>query len=213
MIILIGNQKGGTGKSTVTLLLANYLVYVKKRRVRVIDMDEQQQLLAKVKRAMVLENKPGYLVLPGLGHTGVTPAEVLSHQEGEIVLIDMSCRLSDEGIPLITRASMVLCPFAYDEFSMQPTLVFAIVLRKVKPDIPFVFIPNRIKSSVNYGTKLEADKALQTFGGVTPGLADKIDFQRITTFHTPASLQGLTLPVLDLIYEHYIVRYENSGAR
>jgi chromosome partitioning protein len=30
MIILIGNQKGGAGKSTITLLLANYLTGAKR---------------------------------------------------------------------------------------------------------------------------------------------------------------------------------------
>jgi chromosome partitioning protein len=209
MKILIGNQKGGTGKSTLTLLIANYLAYVRKRRVTVIDMDEQQHLVDKAQRATILENTPGYLVVPRASPS--SPPDHLRGQPGDILLIDMSSKLSDEQIPIIASADLVFCPFAYDEFSMQPTLVFAIVLRKINPGLPFVFIPNRIKNSVNYGTKLEADKALQVFGGVTPALADKVDFQRITTFHTPVSLHALTLPVLDLIYEHYILKYEKSA--
>ncbi|MGE8424221.1 MAG: AAA family ATPase, partial [Sphingobacterium siyangense] len=39
MVILIGNQKGGAGKSTLTLLLANYLTSVHEEKVTVLDMD------------------------------------------------------------------------------------------------------------------------------------------------------------------------------
>ena len=41
VIIVFANQKGGVGKSTLCLLLANYLVYWKKD-VCVIDTDLQQ---------------------------------------------------------------------------------------------------------------------------------------------------------------------------
>lgn len=51
MIIVIGNQKGGAGKSTFTLLLANYLTMVKKRKVCIMDMDYQQSLSAKYEKA------------------------------------------------------------------------------------------------------------------------------------------------------------------
>ena len=209
MIILIGNQKGGTGKSTLTLLMANYLTQVKKRLLTVVDMDEQQHLLAKAQRAMILENKPAYPIFGTLNAAQLlSGAAPLPDRPREIVLIDMASKLSDDQISLIARADMICCPFAYDEFSMPPTLLFALVCRKINPGLPFVFIPNRIKGSVSYGTKLESDKALQAFGGVTPGLADKVDFQRITTFHTPNALHALAFPVLDLIYEHYILKNE-----
>jgi chromosome partitioning protein len=207
MIVLIGNQKGGTGKSTLVLLLANYLTHVKKRRVTVMDMDDQQQLVAKAERARILENIPVYPVISAL--TDLTfPKQLLADQQGEITLVDMPAKLADGLVPLLTRAAIVFCPFSYDEFSVQSTLLFAIVIRKINPNLPFVFIPNRIKTSVHYDTKLEVDKALRSFGGVTPVLADKVDFQRITTFHTPMSLHPVTLPVLELIYEHYLLKYE-----
>lgn len=56
MLIIIGNQKGGAGKSTLTLLLANFLTMVKKRKVTVIDMDYQQSLAQKYEKGKVLEN-------------------------------------------------------------------------------------------------------------------------------------------------------------
>ena len=55
MIIIIGNQKGGAGKSTLTLLMANYLTTVKEMPVSVIDMDYQQSIYQKYEKAKVLE--------------------------------------------------------------------------------------------------------------------------------------------------------------
>ncbi|WP_245869996.1 hypothetical protein [Pedobacter ginsengisoli] len=39
MIILIGNQKGGAGKSTLSLLLANYLLVISCRNYAVVFSD------------------------------------------------------------------------------------------------------------------------------------------------------------------------------
>jgi chromosome partitioning protein len=63
MVIIIGNQKGGAGKSTLTLLLANYLTQARQRPVTVIDMDYQQSLAQKFERAKVLENAEPYAVV------------------------------------------------------------------------------------------------------------------------------------------------------
>ncbi|MEX2511676.1 MAG: ParA family protein [Cyclobacteriaceae bacterium] len=45
MIILFANQKGGVGKSTLSVLFSNYLTLAKNRPVKVYDMDFQRSLL------------------------------------------------------------------------------------------------------------------------------------------------------------------------
>jgi chromosome partitioning protein len=65
MIILIGNQKGGAGKSTLTMLLANYLTRVLKLSVTVIDLDYQQSIAQKFESSKVLENEEPYQVFSG----------------------------------------------------------------------------------------------------------------------------------------------------
>ncbi|RYE55074.1 MAG: ParA family protein, partial [Sphingobacteriales bacterium] len=64
MLIIIGNQKGGAGKSTMTLVMANYLTSSKKCPVTVIDMDYQQSVHQKYQKAKILENQEPYEVLP-----------------------------------------------------------------------------------------------------------------------------------------------------
>ena len=63
MTIIIGNQKGGAGKSTLTILLANFLTLTKFCPVTVIDMDYQQSIAQKYDKAKVLENAEPYDVL------------------------------------------------------------------------------------------------------------------------------------------------------
>lgn len=209
MVILIGNQKGGAGKSTLTLLFANYLSQIKERKVTVLDMDYQQSIASKAEKAKILDNLPLYEVVPAdLTHF---PAmlSIIRTKAKEITLIDLPGKMDDDGlIPIFEAANMIVCPFSYDEFSVDSTLLFAMVLRNINVKAALIFIPNRIKTTVKYDTKLEVDKVLQQFGVVTPGLPDRIDFQRLSTFNTPLSLVPVMMPVLDLIYDQYLRREE-----
>src|SRR5690606_22100520 len=123
----------------------------------------------------------------------------------ETVLIDLPGKMADGGlIPVILSGDLILCPFNYDEFSVDSTLLFAMVAGKINNRAPIVFIPNRIKATVRYDTRKEVDKVLAKFWRVMPGIADHIDFQRVDTLHTPAIVLPAVLPLLDLIYGTYI---------
>ena len=209
MVILIGNQKGGAGKSTLTLLLANYLTAAQQRKVTVLDMDYQQSVSAKYEKAKVLDNEPPYEVIPAdLTHFPML-LQVLTKNPGETVLIDLPGKMDDDGlIPVILSGDLILCPFNYDEFSVDSTLLFAMVAAKINNRAPIVFVPNRIKTTVRYDTRQQVDRVLAKFGTVSPGIADRIDFQRVDTLHTPAVVLPAVLPLLDLIYASYINRKE-----
>lgn len=209
MVILIGNQKGGAGKSTITLLLANYLCEAKQQKVTVLDMDYQQSVSSKYEKAKILDNQAPYEVIPAdLKHFPML-LKVLTKNPEEMVLIDLPGKMDDDGlIPVILSGDLILSPFNYDEFSVDSTLLFAMVASKINNRSPMVFIPNRIKSTVRYHTRSEVDKVLMKFGTVSSGIADRIDFQRVDTLHTPAILLPVVLPLLDHIYANYIDRKE-----
>lgn len=204
MLTIIGNQKGGAGKSTLTLLLANYLSMVKKKRVTVIDMDYQQSIAQKYEKAKMLENTPPYEVIAaGLEHFP-SMYEVLKMSEEHLVIIDLPGKLDDNGLmPVFAAADLVFCPFAYDEFSFDSTILFSVVLKKINAKAPVVFIPNRIKGNVKYETQMEVDLQLTNFGELSLPISDRVDFQRINTFQTPLSLFPVILPVMDKLYEKY----------
>lgn len=213
MIIIIGNQKGGAGKSTLALVLANYLTIEKKCPVTVIDMDYQQSIAQKFQKAKILENAEPYDVVPANLESYPGLRDILVRDKKAVVLIDLPGKLDDDGlIPVFNSAELVICPFSYDEFTFQSTVLFTVVMKRINPGIGMVFIPNRIKSNARYEIMQEVDGQLSKFGKITPVLPDRIDFQRVTTFYTPVSLQPVISPVLEQIYtEHLYGKHEITG--
>jgi len=205
MIIIIGNQKGGAGKSTVTLALANFLTTVKQCAVTVIDMDYQQSIAQKFEKAKVLENAEPYQVIPASLESYPVLRNILGKNEKDMILIDLPGKLDDDGLlPVFNSADLVICPFAYDEFTFESTVLFTVVLRKINPKIGIAFIPNRIKSNARYEIMQEVNEQLSKFGRITPVLPDRIDFQRINTFYTPVSLLPVITPVFEQIYNAHL---------
>jgi len=213
MIIIIGNQKGGAGKSTVTLALANFLTSAKQCSVTVIDMDYQQSLSQKFEKAKVLENAEPYQVVPASLESYPVLRNLLCRNERDIILIDLPGKLDDDGLlPVFNSADLLVCPFAYDEFTFGSTVLFTVVLRKINPKISMAFVPNRIKSNARYEIMQEVNDQLSRFGRITPVLPDRVDFQRVNTFYTPVSLLSVTEPVFEQIYKDYLYgKHEIAG--
>ncbi|RFZ91090.1 ParA family protein [Mucilaginibacter conchicola] len=213
MIIIIGNQKGGAGKSTLALVLANYLTSEMNCPVTVIDMDYQQSISQKFEKAKILENAEPYEVVPASLESYPYLRELLGKNNRAVVLIDLPGKLDDDGlIPVFNSADLVVCPFSYDEFTFQSTVLFTVVMRRINPEIKMVFIPNRIKANARYEIMQEVDEQLSKFGKVTPVLPDRIDFQRVSTFYTPVNLHPVINPVLEQIYtDHIYGKHEITG--
>ncbi|QHS55887.1 ParA family protein [Mucilaginibacter sp. 14171R-50] len=201
MICLFGNQKGGVGKSTLTVLSGNYLSLAKDWPVTIIDMDYQQSISQKFEKAKVLENEEPYDVLPANLESFPPLIPVLTKNKKDAILIDLPGKLDDDGlIPVFKSADLVVCPFAYDEFTFESTVLFTVVLKKVNPNVEVVFVPNRIKANVKFEIMSEVNEQLSKFGKITMTIPDRIDFQRITTFQTPLSLYGIITPVFEEIF-------------
>ena len=201
MICLFGNQKGGVGKSTLTVLSGNFLSIDKNWPVTIIDMDYQLSISQKFEKAKVLENKEPYDVLPASLENFPMLSSVLTRNKKDAILIDLPGKLDDDGlIPVFQSADLVICPFSYDEFTFESTVLFAVVLKKVNPKVDIAFIPNRIKANVKFEIMSEVNEQLSKFGIITASIPDRIDFQRITTFQTPISLNGVITPIFEEIF-------------
>lgn len=205
MVIIIGNQKGGAGKSTLTLLLANYLTQNKACKVTVLDMDYQQSLAQKFEKAKILENAEPYEVLAFSLADFPLMSDTLRQNPKDIVLIDLPGKLDDDGLIKVFKAAQIaICPFAYDEFSFESTVPFALVLKKINPQVKLLFVPNRIKANVKYEIKADVNEQLNQLGKVTAAIPDRIDFQRTNTFQTPLNVQAILLPVFDRLFQDFI---------
>lgn len=205
MNILVANQKGGVGKSTLAVLLANFITLAKQYPATIIDMDDQQSISQKYEKAKILENAQPYDVIPATLDSYPILREGLSRNKKGVILIDLPHKLDDERlIPVFNSAALVLCPFAYEEFIFDSTVLFAVVLRKINPDAAIVFVPNRVKANAMLEIMAGINEQLSRFGKITAALADRVDFQRITTFQTPASIAGVVAPVLEQIFTDHI---------
>ena len=212
MVIIIGNQKGGAGKSTLTLLLANYLAESRQKPVTVIDMDYQQSLVQKFDRAKVLENAEPYAVhAMALDQFPKRKKELKDNAE-VLFLIDLPGKLDDDGlIEVFKAADLAICPFSYDEFTFESTVFFSLVLKRIKPALTIVYVPNRVKANVKYEIMADVNEQLALLGEVTDGIPDRIDFQRATTYQTPDTVAALLLPVFDHIYKKHLEQnYERN---
>ena len=142
MIIIIGNQKGGAGKSTLTLLLANFLTQVKNCKITVVDMDYQQSISQKYDKAKLLENDEPYEVVEASLESYPVLRRILGNNPKEIVLIDLPGKLDDDGlIPVFNSADLVICPFAYEESTFESTVLFTVVLKKINPKWRWYLFP------------------------------------------------------------------------
>lgn len=88
MILTIVNRKGGVGKSTTAVLLAGALVKERKKKVLVIDADDQRSVveLYRNERAVFPDERPLFEVAPM--PAGDVPAFLVQPLDYDIVLVD-----------------------------------------------------------------------------------------------------------------------------
>ena len=200
MIIAFGNQKGGTGKSTLTILLANYLSLVQKRPVLVLDMDYQRSVFTRYEESRVLDNPQPYEVLEVELNQYPFIYNLFAEHAEQVVLIDLPGKLDDDALlPVLKTADRFVIPFAYAKFSYQATVLFSYVARGVNPKAQLFFVPNRLKRSVNYQLLEQINSEFGSLGIVTEALSDRVAFQRISTKDIPVELLSWLEPVFHTI--------------
>jgi chromosome partitioning protein len=133
MIVMLGSQKGGVGKTTIAVHLA--CTWARRHRVLLVDADPQQAAVAWLTDPAPLE------VMPYLAETGLAAfleAQVPHH---DVVLVDTPPGL---GAPLresVRVANLLLVPLQpspVDVRAVRLTLELAQVLRGARLDIRLV---------------------------------------------------------------------------
>jgi chromosome partitioning protein len=205
MNVLIGNQKGGVGKSTLCILLANYLTLIQQKECLILDMDFQSSISSLWEKDRAnYDNPPLYEVMViDLNNFGKIREKIVSVKG--LVLIDLPGKIDDNLlIPVYRSADLVICPFAYDKVTFESTATFAQVVRHLNKKVPIVFIPNRLKAGVKYEIKSKVNEILAKFGTVAAELPDKVAFQRLDTVSIPEELSGLIQNTFEpLCEEHF----------
>ncbi|PRY13747.1 chromosome partitioning protein [Pontibacter ummariensis] len=207
MKIVIANQKGGVGKSTTCVLLANYLALEKNESVVIFDMDQQETVYSKWERDRELyENEPLYEVLKLDLEDYPKYAADLEALKGETqVIIDMPGRLDDDTIlSVIKDADLIICPIAYERSVFESSHVFARVARHLNADNKIVFLPTRLNKAIKYETKEKVREAMAAFGEIAPEIAERVALQRIDTVSISSEAREVVQESFDFIYNRYI---------
>ena len=147
LFIAFSTQKGGAGKTTLTVLVASYLHYVKGMNVAVVDCDYPQHSIAEMRKRdlkTVMEDeeykrmayeqftrlgKKAYPVLCSPPEKAIATADEYVAGTGDkpdIVFFDLPGTVNSTGV-LNTLANMdyVFSPIAADRVVMESTLRFA----------------------------------------------------------------------------------------
>lgn len=192
--IVFANQKGGVGKSTLCLLFAGYLAS-KKKDVCVIDTDLQKTI--HMQRQKDLEEYDGdepYTVQD----FDVADPEVMQQlmesadEVDGFVLFDTPGNISEDGlVPMFAAADYIVCPFEYENKTLDSTGTFVQVINTLKqanPDMTaqILFVPNRIDARIGTREEVkmwkETDDIFNQLGTVTPPVYYRASLKRVNTF-------------------------------
>ena len=182
MKIVFGNQKGGTGKSTLCILLANYLSLSRQEKVLVLDLDLQGTIADKrVKDSHVNDTFPYPVLKMDISEYPSVSAKLPT--DNTYILMDLPGNLENLDLKyILADADYIICPFEYEFGSYVSTLDFRDLCHRVAPNKQINFIPNKVQASVKYETKNVMHGELSLSGDISEAMPNRVFFQRITTF-------------------------------
>jgi cellulose biosynthesis protein BcsQ len=148
LFIAFSTQKGGMGKTALTVLTASYLHYVKNYNVAVIDCDYPQHSIVEMRerdidrvknnqhyKRLAYEqfknlNKKAYRVVDSNAADAISVAERLSEEnELDFIFFDLPGTLNTQGV-VKTLAAMdyIFVPVSADRVVLESTLQFASII-------------------------------------------------------------------------------------
>lgn len=210
--IVFANQKGGVGKSTLCMLFADYLAW-KKQDVCVIDTDLQKTILMQRKKDLELyeDAEEPYTIQdfdvqdPDLMQQLMDSA---SQTEG-FVLFDSPGNVSEDGlVPMFTNADFIVCPYEYEEKTLDSTGMFVQVINAIRQQTPdmqakLFFVPNRIDVRIGTAEELkmwkQTDAIFKQLGSVTPRITARAALKRINTMEITAAQREAVKPAFDFM--------------
>ena len=188
MITVVGNLKGGTGKSTVTFNLSLWVATHRNVHVAVYDFDPQATLTD----ALEIRTEDGHM--PNI--TPDTCIENLAHEGKHTeVLIDIGMSDIETMKKAIKKADRILIPIAPSQADVWSTQRFMSMVTEIcEPNIPKMFgFMNRSDTHRSVRETDEAFDALSTLDGLK--MLDERLYQR--TAYRRSFSEGLAVFEMD----------------
>lgn len=146
--VAFSTQKGGAGKTTLTVLVASYLHYVKGYNVAVVDCDFPQHSIAEMRERdlkMVDDDeyyklmaynqftalgKKAYVVIESSPENAMEDAkEVIDEMQPDFVFFDLPGTINNMAvIETLSCMDYIIAPIAADRLVLESTLQYAITI-------------------------------------------------------------------------------------
>lgn len=198
-IIVVANGKGGTGKSTLCIHIANYLTSLGKP-VAVLDADEGQTIMKM--RAVELKGKQDAAVpwpVWKATENGMSFMEKAKSMGDCYVLVDCPGTLNDNLLPYFQSADAIVIPFKFNDVVIMRTMDFMKVLQMSNIKAKQLYLPNYIDIRVKYPNEEPIKDMFRRNGGaVLPRIKQSVVIERVSTMRPIDDLQrGLLENMID----------------
>ncbi|MFC2308888.1 MAG: ParA family protein [Bacteroidota bacterium] len=146
--VAFSTQKGGAGKTTLTVLVASYLHYVKGYNVVVVDCDFPQHSIVEMRerdlktvmedqyyKRMAYEqfsalSKKAYVIVESSPENAITDAiEVIDETNPDFVFFDLPGTINNaDVVKTLSWMDYILAPISADRVVLESTLQYAITI-------------------------------------------------------------------------------------
>lgn len=149
--VAFSTQKGGAGKTTMTVLMASYLYYVKGLKILVVDCDYPQFSIEEMRKrdSTLLEINDSFrkAVMENRRRTGLEPYPLLmvkpedamlkvreiieAGNEIDVVFFDLPGTVNNRGVVnIINCMDSVIVPIAADKVILESSLAFTLKIQE-----------------------------------------------------------------------------------
>lgn len=149
--VAVSTQKGGAGKTTLTVTLASYLYYCKGFKVLVVDCDYPQYSIDDMRKRekTLMDLNPAFkkAMRDTIQRTNLNPFPVLvcppqeamqkvrglveGNEDIDIVFFDLPGTVNNHGVVNVVNCmDMVIVPIAADNVVLESSLAFALKLQE-----------------------------------------------------------------------------------
>ena len=125
------------------------------------------------------------------------------------VLFDSPGNVSEDGlVPMFAEADYIVCPYEYEDKTLDSTGTFVQVLNALREHNPemkaeLFFVPNRIDARIGTSEEMkmwkQTDEIFKQFGKVTPRIASRATLKRINTFELLATQRDAVAAAFDFM--------------
>ncbi len=150
VFVAFSTQKGGAGKTTLTVLMASYLYYVRGFNVLVVDCDYPQYSIKEMRdrdveilrinaafkrnfaeqRERIKRDPYPILISRPEDALGKVKSVIESGNEFDLVLFDLPGTINNSGVAkTVSLMDYIFCPVAADKLILESSLAFAMKVR------------------------------------------------------------------------------------